>query len=103
MLQLAGISCGPAPVVLPPLSAEISVPDIWYGVSTAPYQVEAPAVVPGQDGFFQTDWDLQAERVELPTPKGEATWELEAKGAAELYRVLIAGRGGVFEVGRGGQ
>ena len=74
VLILAGASCGVVAPPLLPLPPQMPVPDIWYGVSTSAYQVEDPAVVPGQDGFFQTDWDVLAERGQLATPKGNAEW-----------------------------
>lgn len=74
LLLLAGLSCGVVAPPMLPLPPQLPVPDIWYGVSTSAYQIEDPAVGPGQDGFFQTDWDVLAERGELAIPKGNAEW-----------------------------
>ncbi len=42
----------------------------WWGVATSPFQNEDRAEKPGSPNYFQTDWDLFAERGKVP-PKGD--------------------------------
>ncbi len=73
-LCLSACSCGITPVAFPTIPLETSVPDMWYGVATSPYQVEDPFYSPGDDGFFKTDWDLFYEAGRLDAAKGRGTW-----------------------------
>ncbi len=62
----------PAPKVGTVSKARPSEPFAW-GISTASYQYEDPAVKPGQPDFFSTDWDVLVAEGKAP-PRGNALY-----------------------------
>tara|TARA_B110001454_G_scaffold219201_1_gene251882 strand:- start:23967 stop:25181 length:1215 start_codon:yes stop_codon:yes gene_type:complete len=46
----------------------------WWGISTAPYQTEDPAVKGGDPNFFKTDWDLFYDAGKLKEAKGDGVF-----------------------------
>jgi beta-glucosidase len=47
--------------------------DFAWGISTASYQYEDPAVQPGQKDYFTTDWDVLIDQKKAP-PRGNALY-----------------------------
>lgn len=62
----------PAPKVGAIPSPELEKNFIW-GISTASYQYEDPAVEPGEADYFSTDWDILISQKKAPT-KGNALY-----------------------------
>lgn len=62
----------PAPKAGPPPKARLSEKFAW-GISTASYQYEDPAILPGQRRFFSTDWDVLVSQKKAP-PRGNALY-----------------------------
>jgi beta-glucosidase len=82
---LGPIDAAPTVESMPPLDP--SAPFAW-GISTASYQYEDPAVQPGQADYFRTDWDLLVATGGAP-PKGNAlySWTHFAKDLEALRRI----------------
>ena len=58
--------------LLPKSSPQLSQKFAW-GISTASYQYEDPAVKPGEKDYFYSDWDILIEQRKAP-PKGNALY-----------------------------
>jgi len=59
-----------------------------WGIATASYQYEDPAVVPGQRKFFSTDWDVLVAQKKAP-PRGNAlySWSHFEKDLEALKKI----------------
>ncbi|MEO8206139.1 MAG: family 1 glycosylhydrolase [Chthoniobacterales bacterium] len=68
---LGKIGKGPQPRPVKP-KPNLSEKFAW-GISTASYQYEDPAVKPGDKDYFQTDWDISIAQGKAP-PKGNALY-----------------------------
>ncbi len=76
----------PRPVKSKPVLAE----KFAWGISTASYQYEDPAVKPGDKYYFQTDWDILISQKKAP-PKGNAlySWSHWEKDLAALKKAGV--------------
>ncbi len=68
---LGRIGKGPQPP--PPVSKPQMGDRFAWGISTAAYQYEDPAVTPDSEDYFQTDWDISIAQGKAP-PKGNALY-----------------------------
>lgn len=68
---LGRIGKGPEP--RPALSKARPAEKFAWGISTASYQYEDPAVKPGDKAYFQTDWDILVSQKKAPE-KGNALY-----------------------------
>ena len=61
-----------------------------WGISTASYQYEDPAVGPGDKDFFYSDWDILIEQRKAP-PKGNAlySWTRFDKDLEALKKIGV--------------
>jgi len=61
-----------------------------WGISTASYQYEDPAVKPGQKNYFSTDWDILISQKKAPE-KGNAlyTWTKFEKDLEALKKIGV--------------
>lgn len=77
----------PAPKVSKIPAADPSKSFAW-GISTASYQYEDPAVKPGEPQFFTTDWDVLVAQGKAP-PRGNAlySWTQFEKDLAALKKI----------------
>ncbi len=85
---LGPIGRGPQP---PPAKSAPELGDKFaWGISTASYQYEDPAVKPGQKEFFFTDWDISITQGKAPE-KGNAlyTWTHFEKDLAAIKKIGI--------------
>ncbi len=59
-----------------------------WGISTASYQYEDPAVKPGEKDYFSTDWDILVSQHKAP-PRGNAlySWSDFDKDLAALKKI----------------
>ena len=65
----------PAPKVPGTRPAPKASEKFAWGISTASYQYEDPAVKPGQPNYFSTDWDVLVSKRKAP-PRGNALYQL---------------------------
>lgn len=63
----------PAPKVPGTRPAPKASEKFAWGISTASYQYEDPAVKPGQPNYFSTDWDVLVSKRKAP-PRGNALY-----------------------------
>ena len=85
---LGPIGKGPQP--RPARSAPQPAEKFAWGISTASYQYEDPAVKPGDKEFFFTDWDISVTQGKAP-PKGNAlySWTHFDKDLAAIKKIGI--------------
>ena len=85
---LGPIGKGPQP--RPAKSAPQLGDKFAWGISTAAYQYEDPAVKPGDKDFFFTDWDISVTQKKAP-PKGNAlySWTHFDKDLAAIKKIGI--------------
>jgi len=85
---LGPIGKGPQP--RPARSAPQPADKFAWGISTAAYQYEDPAVKPGDKDFFFTDWDISVTQKKAP-PKGNAlySWTHFDKDLAAIKKIGI--------------
>ena len=79
---------GPEP--RPPRSQTRPQSQFAWGISTASYQYEDPAVKPGQRNYFSTDWDILVSEGKAP-PKGNAlfSWSDFDKDIEALKKIGV--------------
>lgn len=77
----------PTPKVGAPAAVHKNEKFAW-GISTASYQYEDPAVKPGEKDFFSTDWDVLVAEGKAP-PRGNAlySWTEFEKDIAALKKI----------------
>ncbi len=85
---LGPIGKGPQPP--PPVSQPQPDAKFAWGISTAAYQYEDPAVTPGEKDYFLTDWDIFIEEGKAPE-KGNAlySWTHFDKDLAALKKIGV--------------
>ncbi len=85
---LGPIGKGPRP--RPPRSTPQLADKFAWGISTAAYQYEDPAVKPGDPDYFLTDWDISVSQGKAP-PKGNAlySWTHFDKDVAAIKKIGI--------------
>jgi beta-glucosidase len=85
---LGPIGTGPQPP--PPRSAPQLSQKFAWGISTSSYQYEDPAVKPGDEDYFYSDWDVLIEQRKAP-PKGDAlySWTQFEKDLAALKKIGV--------------
>ena len=81
LLCVAVILVGFSGCILPPkpykkreIAAPVNTGKFWWGTSTASYQNEDRAVMPGSPYYFKTDWDVYAEEGHIPPRGDDATF-----------------------------
>jgi len=81
---------GKGPVPRPAKSKPQLKDRFAWGISTASYQYEDPAVKPGQKGDFSTDWDILISQHKAPE-KGNAlySWTRFEKDLAALKKIGV--------------
>ena len=85
---LGPIGKGPQP--RPPRSSPQLSQTFAWGISTASYQYEDPAVEPGDKDYFYSDWDILIEQRKAP-PKGNAlySWTRFDKDLEALKKIGV--------------
>jgi beta-glucosidase len=78
------------PVPPPPRSTPVPSQPFAWGISTASYQYEDPAVETGEKDWFITDWDILVSQGKAPK-KGNAlfTWTQFEKDLAALKKIGV--------------
>ena len=85
---LGRIGKGPEP--RPPISKARPADKFAWGISTASYQYEDPAVKPGEKAYFSTDWDILVSQKKAPE-KGNAlySWSDFDRDLAAIKKIGI--------------